>query len=290
MLCIAQETLVCSLADEVVSRPARRYLTHRKAARVSIPIGLLLLCISMLLAAGGLILVQRLVPNEVRMQHNDVAGFIYAVLGVVYAVLLGLMVVAVWEQWNAAAGRADEEASELAEVFWIADRMPESDGHHIQELVRAYARVVVEEEWPLMRQGKSSQKAWDLLDEIRSGVQDFQPSTPAQQVLYEQGLERVHELADARRERLLDADQGLPSILWVVLLIGGVVVIGFTYLFGLDSTVTHLLMVAALALVIALVLFTVAELDFPFRGDIRLGPEAMEQVLDRFETSTLSDL
>ena len=252
---------------------------------MSIPIGLLLLCISMLLAAGGLILVQRLVPNEVRMQHNDVAGFIYAVLGVVYAVLLGLMVVAVWEQWNAAAGRADEEASELAEVFWIADRMPESDGHHIQELVRAYARVVVEEEWPLMRQGKSSQKAWDLLDEIRSGVQDFQPSTPAQQVLYEQGLERVHELADARRERLLDADQGLPSILWVVLLIGGVVVIGFTYLFGLDSTVTHLLMVASLALVIALVLFTVAELDFPFRGGIRIGPEAMERVLSGLENS-----
>ena len=100
----------------------------------------------------------------------------------------------------------------------------------------------------------------------------------------------MHALADARRERLLLADHGLPAILWVVLLIGGVVVIGFTYLFGLDSTVIHVLMVAALALIIALVLFTVAELDFPFRGDIRLGPEAMEQVLDRFETSTLSDL
>jgi uncharacterized membrane protein YraQ (UPF0718 family) len=257
---------------------------------VSIPIGLLLLCMYMLLAAGGLILVQRSVPIAKRRQHNDVAGFIYAVLGVVYAVLLGLVVVAVWEQWNAAADRADQEASELAEVFWVADRMPESKGHNIQELVHSYARVVVEEEWPLMRQGKSSQKAWALLDEIRSEVQDFQPSTPAQTVLYEQGLERVHELADARRERLLLADHGLPAILWVVLIIGGVVVIGFTYLFGLDSTVIHVLMVTALALIIALVLFTVAELDFPFRGDIRLGPEAMEHVLDRFETSTLSDL
>lgn len=63
---------------------------------------MLLLCISMLLATGGLVLVQRLVPIAVRRQHNDVAGFIYAVLGVVYAVLLGLMVVAVWEEWNTA--------------------------------------------------------------------------------------------------------------------------------------------------------------------------------------------
>src|SRR5215212_7764652 len=101
---------------------------------MSIPIGLLLLCAAMALAVGGLILVQRLVPIGVRRQHNDVAGFIYAVLGVTYAVLLGLMVVAVWEEWNAAARTADDEASSLAEIFWIADRMPDSEGNEIQEL------------------------------------------------------------------------------------------------------------------------------------------------------------
>ena len=257
---------------------------------MSIPFGLLLMCLSMAFAVGGLILVQRLVPTDVRRPQNDVAGFIYAVLGVTYAVLLGLVVVAVWEQWNAALATADREASELAEVFWIADRMPESEGHHIQELVRSYARVVVQEEWPRMRAGKSSPQAWALLDEIRAEVQNFQPSTPAQQILYQQGLERVHELADARRERLLEADQGLPTILWIVLIAGGVVVVGFTYLFGLDSTAIHLLMVAALATIIALVLFTVAELDFPFRGGVRIGPDAMDQVLGRFESSKLSDL
>jgi len=113
---------------------------------MSVHIGLLLLCVSMAVAVGGLILVQRFVPISLRRQHNEVAGFIYAVLGVVYAVLLGLMVVAVWEDWEAATDRADQEASELAEVFWVADRMPESDGHSIQELVRSYAKVVVEEE------------------------------------------------------------------------------------------------------------------------------------------------
>ena len=244
----------------------------------------------MSVAAGGLILVQRLVPNDVRRQHNDVAGFIYAVLGVVYAVVLGLTVVAVWGEWNAAAASADQEASQVAEVFFVADRMPEPEGRRIQKLARSYARVVVEVEWPLMRQGKSSPEAWELLDEIRSGVQDFQPSTPAQLILYEQALERVHELADARGERLLDADHGLPAILWIILIIGGVVVVGFTYLFGLESTVVHLFMVAALALIISLVLFTVVELEFPFRGGVWIAPEAMEQVLNRFESTKLSDL
>jgi Protein of unknown function (DUF4239) len=244
----------------------------------------------MLLAAGGLILVHRLVPIAARQQHNEVAGFIYAVLGVVYAVLLGLMVVAVWEEWDTALRTADDEASALAEIFWIADRMPESEGHHIQELARSYARVVINEEWPLMEREKSSPRAWGLLDEIRASLQGFDPSTPAQQVLYEQAFERMRDLADARRDRMLEAKYGLPAILWVVLIVGGIVVVCFTYLFGLESTVVHVLMVTALAMIISLVLFTVAALNFPFKGDITIRPEALEQVLGRFESSKLSDL
>ncbi len=249
-----------------------------------------MLCVAMAVAAGGLILVQRLVPTDVRRQHNDVAGFIYAVLGVTYAVLLGLMVVAVWEQWEAAKHTADDEASSLAEIFWLADTMPETEGRHIQELARSYARVVVNEEWTLMGQETSSPMAWNLLDDIRVSLQNFDPSTPEEQVLYEQSLERMRDLADARRDRLLEAEQGLPVILWVVLITGGIVVVGFMYLFGMDSTVIHLLMVSSLALIIALVLFTVASLNYPFRGDITINPEAMEHVLGRFESSKLSDL
>jgi drug/metabolite transporter (DMT)-like permease len=98
------------------------------------------------------------------------------------------------------------------------------------------------------------------------------------------------DLSDARRDRLLEAKHGLPAILWVVLIVGGIILVSFTYLFGLDSTLIHLLMVAALALIISLVLFTVAALDYPFKGDITIGPDAMEQVLRRFESSKLSDL
>jgi hypothetical protein len=257
---------------------------------MTIPVGMMLVCGAMVVSVGGLILVQRLVPTAVRRQHNDVAGFIYAVLGVTYAVLLGLMVVAVWEEWNRAAVTADNEANALAEVFWIAARMPEPEGTKVQELARAYARIVVDEEWALMQQQKSSPKAWDRLDEIRASLQDFDPSNQQEQIIYEQSLESMRTLADARGDRLLEAEQGLPIILWVVLVLGGVIVVGFTYLFGLESTVIHLLMVASLALVISLVLFTVAALNYPFEGDITIHPDAMEHVLGRFETSRLSNL
>ena len=141
-----------------------------------------------------------------------------------------------------------------------------------------------------MEQEKSSPRAWDLLNEMRASLQNFDPSTPEERIVYEQSLERMRDLADVRRDRLLEAEQGLPAILWVVLITGGIVVVGFTDLFGLDSNAIHLLMVASLALAIALVLFTVAALNYPFKGDITIGPDAMEHVLVRFETSKLSNL
>jgi hypothetical protein len=49
--------------------------------QISIVLGLFLVLLFVVVAVGGLILVQRLVPSTNRQEHNDVAGFIYAVLG-----------------------------------------------------------------------------------------------------------------------------------------------------------------------------------------------------------------
>jgi hypothetical protein len=257
--------------------------------------GLLIIAIVTVLAVVGLVLVQRLVSIERRKQHNDVAGFIYAVVGVSYAVLLGLMLIAVWEQWNAAEEVASDEANELAGIFYFAHAVPQPEGRRIQELASSYAEVVVEEEWPAMEQGSSSPKAWATLDELRGTILGLDPPTgdrqvPYSQARYNQILDQLHGLGDGRRERLLAASGGLPTILWVVLTGGGAITIAFTYLFGLENTLVHTLMVASLALIIALSLFSVAALDHPFKGDVRIHPDAFEQVLERFHKSKLSDL
>jgi Protein of unknown function (DUF4239) len=107
-----------------------------------------------LLALAGFELVQRLVPAASRRQHNDVAGFIYAALGVIYVVLLALVVIAVWEQYGAARETVEQEANAAADIFWLANQLPEHRGTHLQELVRSYAQEVVHTEWPLMEQGQ----------------------------------------------------------------------------------------------------------------------------------------
>jgi hypothetical protein len=251
-----------------------------------------------LVALAGLELVQRLVPATSRQPHNDVAGFIYAALGVIYAVLLALVVIAVWEEYEAASVTVEQEANAAAEIFWLANRLPEPRGTHIQELVRSYAEEVVHREWPLMEQGRAplmtqqrgTPAGWTIIDDIRANIQGFEPRTKAEEQLYAEGLDQVDTLADARRMRLVAAEEGIPAVLWAVLIFAGIAAIGFTYLFGLENTWAHRLMVVTLASVIGLVLFTIGALEYPFSGGARIGTGAFELVLERFETSKLSEL
>ena len=260
--------------------------------------GALVIGVICLVALGGLELVQRLVPAKSRQEHNDVAGFIYAALGVIYAVLLALVVIAVWEEFQAASETVEQESNALAEIFWLGHQLPEPEGRHLQELAKSYAEEVVDEEWPLMEQGQAplmteveeTPTGWSLIDDIRATLQDVEPHSKADEQLYAEGLDQVQRLADARRMRLVAAEEGVPGVLWSVLIFGGIAAVGFTYLFGLENTWAHRLMVLTLAAVIGLVLFTIGAMEHPFSGGARIGTGAFELVLERFETSKLSDI
>jgi hypothetical protein len=235
-----------------------------------------------LVAVVGLVVVQRLVPPERRVEHNNVAGFIYAVLGVAYAVLLAFMLIAVWQDYKTAQTNVESEAHELAGVYFLASQLPEPQRTRIQDLARTYARVVVEQEWPMMEQGQTSPRADSLLRQLRLELLKFDPHTKGEQVLYERGLTQLHDAVDARRDRLLEVREGMPSLLWVVLVVGGVITVSFTYLFGLKSNLAHALMVAALTLLICGILFTIGEFDYPFSGVVEIRPDAFREALRSF--------
>jgi hypothetical protein len=238
--------------------------------------------VPVLVAVVGLLLVQRLVPPDRREEHNDVAGFIYAVLGVAYAVLLAFVVIAVWQDYKIAQTNVESEAHELAGVYFLASQLPDPERTRLQDLARTYARVVVEKEWPMMEQGQRSSRADSLARQLRLELLQFDPSTEGGQVLYERGLTQLHDALDARMSRLLEVREGIPNLLWVVLVVGAVITVLFTYLFGLKSNLAHALMVAALTLVICGILFTIGEFDNPFSGIVEIQPDAFREVLSSF--------
>ncbi|MGH8680639.1 MAG: DUF4239 domain-containing protein [Burkholderiales bacterium] len=235
------------------------------------------------LAVAGALFVRRAVGPEVLERHNEVAGFIYAVIGVVYAVLLGFTAIIVWEQFRHAQERVEREANELADLYRDAQVFPPEVRKTMEARVRAYARVVVEKEWPAMAQRDSSPEAWEAYNQLWRTYHEFRPRDDHQRIWYTESLQRLNALGDHRRDRLLSMGSGVPGVIWAVLLAAGAVTIGFSFFFGTRSAWSQGLMVAGLSFTIGVVLLSILALERPFAGMTRIQPEAFRQLEEILE-------
>lgn len=239
---------------------------------------------SVVLAVLGLLAVRRRVPLAVQMEQNEVAGFFIAVLGVVYGVLLAFAVILVWEQFEDARQIAEQEANEVGDVYHLAIGLSEPGRTQIQQAALEYASVVIHQEWPMMASRRESPTAWRTLGMIWSPIWQLTPSNPREEAIYTEILQRMDDLNDSRRMRLLASRSKVPALIWGVLIGGGVVTVLFTYFFGLKNERAHMAMTVLYVTSIGFVLFLVAAIDHPYAGAVSIGPEAMELVLQRIET------
>lgn len=216
-------------------------------------------------------------------EHNDVVGFIIAVVGVIYAVLLGFVVIVTWESFNSAESIVGQEASTLRSIHRESAAFPQETREQIQGLVRQYATEVVSEEWPAMADAEPGDpRVGDVLDELTAAIASVPVSTPAQAEFVGAEAQRLSELVALRSERLDYADRGIPEVLWVALVVGGVVTVGFALLFGLRRAVLHSLMVGSLAALVGVLFFVTLVINYPFAGDVAVEPEPFQRVLTDF--------
>lgn len=234
---------------------------------------------SVLAAIAGLLLARRLIPLPVRERHTTATGTIYAAVYVMFGLSVGFSLFSVWQQFDTARQTANREAASLETLYRLAGSFPEPERSRVQGLTVSYAREVIEEEWPLLEQGRSSPRAETLLDELRRGVQEAEPRTDAQGTLHAEALSELDELEEDRVLRLVMTREGIPYILWAVLVVGGTLTITFTYLFGIDAAWLHAVTVAGLTVLVSLILYVVGVLDYPFNSGLRIQPDAFKVVL-----------
>ncbi|MFL6113857.1 MAG: hypothetical protein ACJ786_21235, partial [Catenulispora sp.] len=182
----------------------------------------------LILTFVALRLTQRFIPHHRREPHNDVAGFIFATVSVVFAVPLAFVVVALWTNNDTAHQTTFKEANELAGIYWIARQMPMPLGGQLEHQTLDYANTVVDQEWPLLAKHETSPGATELVYQMRDSVFHFKPATVAEQVEYDHAMTHVEALAGERRQRLNQADEALPKLLWAILIGSALITIAFT--------------------------------------------------------------
>lgn len=244
-------------------------------------LGISIVLISVIISIAGLLLMRRFMPHQRLKLHNDVAGFIFTTLGVLYAVLLAFIVIIVWENFDKSQVNAEMEANYLTDLYTDSTVFPEDFRAKIQNYYFDYARVVANDEWKILGTDKTfSPKAKEIVKNIWQLYASYEPKTEAQKIFYQESVEKLNKFCELRRLRILDAKTGIEPLLWFVLISGGIITIVFTFFFGTENVKPQMIMTALLAAIIALILFTILEFDYPFTGVVSVNPEGFRLIAE----------
>jgi hypothetical protein len=267
----------------LMNSPTGRRETDLSIFLSSLPLWLafcLVVVVTTLAAMAGPLIVRRTVGLERLVTNNEVAGFKFAVIGVIYAVLLGFAVIVVWEKFRDAEVAAGREASAVISVHRLSEALNTETGATVRQCLIDYVQVVIADDWPAMARNEVSPQAGRALDALYAAVLAVRPGGLRELAIMSDLLTNLDAITQARRTRLVLATGIVPGVLWVVLVGGAIVTLSFTFFFGSRSIRAQTLMTGMLAAIIFMALFVAIEIDHPFTGPVSVGPEALHGALE----------
>jgi Protein of unknown function (DUF4239) len=251
----------------------------------SLPVWLSFLIVVVLPTAvviSGQHLMRRKIPTELLAANNEVAGFKFAVVGIVYAVLLGFAVIVVWERYHDAETAVAQETSGVISLWRLAKGFDSETAAPVEQRLTDYVRAAIDIDWPAMAQGRGSTRVGDTLSALYATVLAIRVPDQRQAGIQYELLLQLDTVTQARRTRLLLADGTIPRVLWAVLLTGACVTLGYTFFFGAPSIRAQLMMSAMLVAIVCMVLWALIGMEHPFTGPVSVEPTGLHIALTEF--------
>lgn len=216
-------------------------------------------------------------PAEQRRIHNDLIGWQLSILGTTYAVIIGFMLYTVWINFGAAELNTDAEANSVVNIYRLSSGLTPEQGERIRQLAQDYANAVVDHEWDEMERDLLPVETRAIARQMWQTLMDSKEGSPTQITAEDHALYELSALSGYRRSRLVQSQSRIPGVLWFVLLVGGVVTIASTCMFGASNGPLHVIQVGAFSLLISLVLAAIADINRPFQGSVHVSDYAFRR-------------
>jgi len=231
-------------------------------------------------ACSGQIYLHRRFSSQDFVQHNEVGGFIIAVVGTLYAVVLGFLTVVVWQQFADARQSVALESAAATDAWHMAVGLPAAIRVRVRKDIVSYAGAMIDREWQEMRHGRFDPDADMLVMDAIDATGTLVPTNQGESNAQVATLQQLSVLHDYRQRRIASNGSGVSWFEWLILFVGAMCVVCFCWLFGLRNESTHLLMTAVVAVIIVSMLVLLFELQYPFRSDIGIGPDVWRATVE----------
>jgi hypothetical protein len=224
--------------------------------------------------------VRKTFPAEVLKENHEVAAIIFNSFGLLYGVVVAFVVFVTWGGYDDAKKNLEMEANEADDIFHITKTFPDPARGMIQQGLMDYIASVYNDELKRMSQGDISLQSNRSMARLITVFYQIDDKSVPNRELYAESLTRLNNLAQYRRIRIFAGNDTVPLAVWLVLLVGGVITISYTYFFGMKNIKSQYLMTAALTVTITLILVLIYILDHPFTGTSKVSTEPLKEVLE----------
>ena len=190
---------------------------------------------SMLVSVVGLLIVRRFVNLDYLKKHLDIASYFFLMIGTLYAVLIAFAIFVVWTQFQDAGTNLEREVNAVGDLSRMSAGLPEPEHSKVRSALLEYIHAVLEDEFPAMAEGRDSPRTW-------AAVQKLMDAYTGGTNLQHQGA-GLHRRVVEASERSLELPphpavhqprNGAYTVV-VPAVLGGIVLIAFTYFFGHES-------------------------------------------------------
>jgi hypothetical protein len=227
------------------------------------------------LALGGLLFVRRRVSMDTLTSHHEVANPMMSVVGTLYSVLLGFLVVCAFNRYDGCRVGLQAEANAVSNLFHLAMGLPAETRSKIQDDCVKYLDSVINDEFPAMAEGKSSSLTRKAIDALWVDLLTFSPKNNLQGNVHGALLTCLMATSEHRRDRIFILNPGMWPVLWGMLILGNFTIIIFTYFFGMKNVRTQMIMICLVSLMLSVNVYLVVDFSTPFSGLIEITPDVM---------------
>lgn len=233
------------------------------------------------IAMAGPVFIRRRITLERLTTNNEIAGFKFATVGVIYAVLIAFAVIVVWERFNDGEVAVLQEAGAAATLYRLTtEPIPEVSA--TRNALDHYLKLVIERDWPKMAEEKGSSDVTHSLDNLYASTIRLADKGLLAPPILSELFKQLDVITQARRTRLQLASGIVPDILWAALFIGAFLTIGFTFFFGTENLSAQVMMTGILSVIVFTGLLVIVAIDHPFAGSVHIDSDPLQKVLDDF--------
>lgn len=227
--------------------------------------------IATVFALVSLFVIKRITnPLHVRRHHSLIDSTLN-IVGTLFSILLGLLVAGALTRYQDITAEVSAEARALAEIYHLSNGLPDSKRLAIQKLCSEYCDIIIDKEWPEMKDGKYPYAGRLACGQIAQEIVCFKPADQGESNIHATMLNSIEALGKGRRDRAEALRSGMHSTAVTIFVCSGIILI-LTCLYATKSMWIHTVMTIFIATCLALNIGLLRMFAMPFNSEIQIKP------------------